>query len=109
MAESPSYTYRKAGTYTVSLTASNDAGSTTSTRTGFIRVLNPGETLPVTSTPALAETQSATANTSRPAATSSWKPVVSKTKKAAADPVLALLAAGIVIGGIAVLQKRRDP
>jgi len=40
--ESPSHTYTSAGTYTVTLTATNSAGSNTVTRSGYITVSNPG-------------------------------------------------------------------
>jgi PKD repeat protein len=40
--QNPSHTYTTAGTYTVSLTASNAQGSDTATKTGFITVTEPG-------------------------------------------------------------------
>ncbi len=48
-AQNPSYTYDVAGTYTVSLTASNCAGSNIVTKTGYITVSEPPctETIPV--------------------------------------------------------------
>jgi len=109
MIENPVYTYQTAGTYTVTLTATNDKGSTKNTRAAFITVVKPGETLPVPSTPALAETQAAGTTESRPAATSSWKPAVTKTGKSAPDPAVTLLVAGIALSGIALLQRRKSP
>ena len=47
-AQNPSHTYTSAGTYTVSLTAANDEGSDTATRTGYITVTEPGVTTYVT-------------------------------------------------------------
>jgi PKD repeat protein len=41
-AQNPSHTYTAAGTYTVTLTASNSAGSDTATRTGLISVTSSG-------------------------------------------------------------------
>ncbi|MEN8006690.1 MAG: PKD domain-containing protein, partial [Candidatus Krumholzibacteriota bacterium] len=41
-AQNPSYTYAAAGTYTVSLTATNAQGSDTATKTGYITVTEPG-------------------------------------------------------------------
>lgn len=108
--ENPVYTYQTAGTYAVTLTATNDKGGTKNTRAAFITVVKPGETLPVPSTaPALAETQSSSTTESRPAVTSSWKPAVTKTKKSAPDPVVPLLVAGIALSGIALLQRRKSP
>jgi len=107
MIENPAYTYQKAGTYTVTLTATNEMGSTKNARAGFITVVNPGETLPVTSTPTLAETQTVSTTRSGPVVTSSWKPTVIKTKKAAPDLAIFLFGAGIVMTGIFFLQKRR--
>ncbi|MFO7652387.1 MAG: S8 family serine peptidase [Candidatus Krumholzibacteriia bacterium] len=40
-AQNPSYTYSAAGTYTVSLTATNDLGSDTITKSGYITVTEP--------------------------------------------------------------------
>ena len=108
MIENPTYTYQKAGTYAVSLTATNDAGSTTNTRTAFIRVLKPGETLP-TPVPTVTATPAENTAWSQPTETSSWKPTVSKTKKAVADPAITLLAAGIVLACTALLGRKRDP
>jgi len=36
--QNPVHTYQRTGTYTVSLTVKNTAGSNTKTRTGYIRV-----------------------------------------------------------------------
>jgi len=109
MTENPEYTYQNAGTYSVSLTATNALGSTKNTRAGFITVVKPGETLPVTSTPTLAATQAAVTPQSQPTATSSWKPTVSKTKKAAPDLTVTILAAGTALAGIAIFVRKRDP
>jgi PGF-pre-PGF domain-containing protein len=40
-AQNPTHTYTQAGTYTVSLTAANSAGSNTATKSGYISVTNP--------------------------------------------------------------------
>lgn len=40
--ENPSFTYLKAGTYTVKLTITNTTGSKTITRTDYLRILDPG-------------------------------------------------------------------
>lgn len=50
--QNPSHTYTTPGTYTVSMTATNEAGSATETKTGFVTVLTPvvaGFTASVTS------------------------------------------------------------
>jgi PKD repeat protein len=46
--QNPSHTYTAAGTYTVSLTATNAQGSDTATRTGYITVTEPGVTTFIT-------------------------------------------------------------
>jgi PKD repeat protein len=52
-AKTPSHTYSKAGTYTVSLRATNGAGGTTETKTGYITVLAPTPTPTPTPAPVL--------------------------------------------------------
>ncbi len=49
--QNPAHTYTTVGTYTVSLTATNDAGSDTKTRTGYISVTQGGSTATFTLTP----------------------------------------------------------
>lgn len=44
-AQNPSHTYATAGTYTVTLVATNAAGSDTKTRTGYVTAANPAGTL----------------------------------------------------------------
>ncbi len=46
-AQNPSYTYEAAGTYTVSLTATNACGSTSETKTDYITVTTPPQDPPV--------------------------------------------------------------
>lgn len=45
--QNPAHTYTSAGTYTVSLTATNSGGSSTVTNTGYITVTNPTMAAPV--------------------------------------------------------------
>jgi PKD repeat protein len=49
--QDPSYTYGEAGTYTVTLTATNPAGSDMMTKTGYITVSCPTQPLKISGTP----------------------------------------------------------
>jgi len=109
MRQSPAYTYRMPGTYTVTLKVTNDLGSTTSTRTGLIRVLKEGEPMPTV-------TQAApplTTSTMQPAHTlPEWtapeKTTAAPTTKAASALPLALAATGIAAAGCAILRNKQQ-
>jgi PKD repeat protein len=109
MAQSPTYTYRTPGTYTVSLKVTNDLGSTTSTRTGLIRVLNEGEAMPtVTQAAPVQTTVESTARQTHtiPAWTSPQK--TATPTKAAPDILTIIAATGLVLAGYAVMRDNRD-
>jgi PKD repeat protein len=107
MAQSPAYTYRTPGTYTVTLKVTNDLGSTTSTRTGFIQVLGPGEAMPTVTQAAPPVTTAAV----EPAHTlPEWTPpektAAAATTKAASALPLALAATGIAAAGCVFLRNK---
>lgn len=107
MTQSPTYTYRTPGTYTVTLMVTNGLGSTTSARTGLIRVLNEGEAMPTV-------TQAAppiTAETTQPVHTIPvWTPPekssTAPTKQASSSLPLALAGTGIAAAVCLFLQKK---
>lgn len=108
MTQNPVYTYRTPGTYTVSLTVTNGLGSTTSTRTGLIRVLGPGEPMP-TVTPA--EPPIRTGTTQPVHTIPVWTPTPEKTGTVpttqASSPLSpALAATGIAAAACLFLKKR---
>jgi PKD repeat protein len=111
MAQNPSYTYQSPGTYTVSLTVTNDIASTTSTRTDYITVLKPGETLAVAETPTgvvqdAVVTTVSTTDAAMPTNTPIRKP--SATPSRSATGILTVItAAGLGIAGYAVALRKR--
>jgi PKD repeat protein len=106
MAQNPGYTYSTPGTYTVTLTATNVLGSTTSTRTGLIRVLGPGEPMPTVAHEAIP----VTAETTQPVHTiPAWTPPsTTPTPQAASGIITVIAAAGLALAGYAILRKKQD-
>jgi PKD repeat protein len=107
MAQNPSYTYQSPGTYTVSLTVTNDIASTTSTRTDYITVLKPGEVLAET---VITKEIVQTTMTSQPVTATKTpirRPSATPTKSAAGT-LTVIAAAGLGIAGYAVLRKKQD-
>ena len=111
MAQNPGYTYRSPGIYTVMLTVTNNLGSTTSTRTGFIRVLGPGEPMPT-----VVQTAQQTVTTvptelvhTLPVWTSPQKPAATSTGKSGMSPAITGAAIGIAALGCLALWKKRNP
>jgi PKD repeat protein len=106
MAQNPGYTYNTPGTYTVTLTATNVLGSTTSTRTGLIRVLGPGEPMPTV----VQEAIPVTAETTQPVHTIPvWTPAsTTPTPQAASGIITVIAAAGLALAGYAILRKKQD-
>jgi len=105
--QSPTYTYRTPGTYTVMLTVTNGLGSTTSTRTGLIRVLNEGEAMPTVTQAA----PPATAAPMQPVHTIPvWTPPektsTAPTKQASSPLSIALVTTGIAAALCLVLKKK---
>jgi len=108
--QSPTYTYRMPGTYTVTLTVTNGLGSTTSTRPGLIRVLGPGEAMPTVTqaAPSQAPVTTQPVNTI-PVWTPSVKTSTASTTKQASSPLpLALAGTGITAAVCLFLQKKRE-
>jgi len=109
MTQNPTYIYSTPGTYTVSLTVTNNLGSTTSTRAGLIRVLGPGE---VIQTVAQVTPQQTTAGVSTepvhtlPVWTSPEKTSTAPANKAAFPLPLALAGIGVAAAGCLFLKKK---
>jgi PKD repeat protein len=105
MTQNPGYTYSTPGTYTVTLTVTNDLGSTTSTRTGLIRVLGPGEAMPtVIQTAPLLTTSTTQPEHTLPVWTSPQK-TAAPTKKAASGIMGVIATLGLALAGYAVMRK----
>jgi PKD repeat protein len=106
MAQNPTYTYRTPGTYTVTLTVANDLGSTKSTRTALIRVLNEGEPMPTVTQAAPPATTMAPATPAHtmPVWTSPQK-TATATKQAASWIPTAFAGTGIAAVIFLVLQR----
>jgi PKD repeat protein len=107
MTQNPSYVYLSPGTYTVSLTVTNDITRTTSTRTDYIRVLNPGETPAVVATAPAADRneKAGTPDAATPTNTPIMRP--SATPSKAATGILTIItAAGLGIAGYAIALRR---
>jgi PKD repeat protein len=107
MRQSPTYTYRTPGTYTVSLKVTNDLGSTTSTRTGLIRVLKEGEAMPTVTQAAPLQAPVITQPVNTLPVWTSPQKTATPTKQAASGPVTALAGIGLSLIG-SVLLRRKD-
>ena len=110
MAQNPTYTYRTPGTYTVALTVTNGLGSTTSTRTGLIRVLNEGEPMPTVTqaAPPVTTVAPATPAHTMPAWTSPQQTATTAKKSASLLPTV-LAGIGMAAALFLVLQKENRP
>jgi len=107
-AQSPTYTYRTPGTYTVSLKVTNDLGSTTSTRTGLIRVLNEGEAMPTVTQAAPSQAPVTTEPVHTMPAWTSPQKTATPTKQAASGIMTVMAAVGLVLAGYAVMRKKQQ-
>jgi hypothetical protein len=108
MTQNPGYTYSTPGTYTVALTVTNDLGSTTSTRTGLIRVLGPGEAMPTVMQTAAPVTTSITQPEHTLPVWTSPQKTATPTKKAGSGIMTVLAAAGLGLAGHAVMRKKQQ-
>lgn len=108
MNQNPSYTYSMPGTYTVALTVTNNLGSTTSTRTGLIRVLGPGEAMPTVMQTASPLTTSITQPEHTLPVWTSPQHTATPTKKAASGIMTIMAAVGLALAGYAIMRKTQQ-
>ena len=105
--QNPNHVYRNPGTYTVSLTAGNDAGNTSRTETDYISA--GGETTPTPSSATIAQTEETPASpetTAAVTATRTTAPAASASGSSMLTYIIAGLVIIVVIGAGAIFYFR---